>query len=185
MNNAAFCFYLFSRQNFLLCPMIGKMNNRCTVCLYCFVMVMILALYTKRLQKGAPLHPFENGRSPEFRTYIKFFDKHKKRFTLPPDCDGNDERGWSHGIYVYIFLFFLFFVLSLDSCSLCNSHPLRPLNKTRHTQQSPGKKKEKRKKSRFGLTSYSKKNKTQQSGYKQTILNVKMKLFLWKIVLKK
>lgn len=91
------------------------------------------------------LHPFENGRSPEFRTYISSLTNTKKRFTLPPDCDGNDERGLSHRIYVYIFLFFLFFffVLSLDSCSLCNSHPPRPLNKTRHTQ--PGHPEKKRK----------------------------------------
>jgi hypothetical protein len=134
MNNAAFCFYLFSRQNFLLCPMIGKMNNRCTVCLYCFVMViMILALYTKGLQKGAP--PIRKRQKPWIPNIHKFFDKHQKKVYSP-------ARLWwkwwtrivSQNIRVH---------LSFLPCSLCNSHPPRPLNKTRHTQ--PGHPEKKRK----------------------------------------
>jgi hypothetical protein len=122
----------FPDRIFCCVPWLAKWTTG--VCLYCFVMVMILALYTKGLQKGAP--PIRKRQKPWIPNIHKFFDKHQKKVYSP-------ARLWwkwwtrivSQNIRVH---------LSFLPCSLCNSHPPRPLNKTRHTQPGHPEKKKKK-----------------------------------------
>ena len=104
--------YMYIMPSFVsvACPMIGKMNNKSISSLFVIWFGIWYWNDAKRLQKGP--HPFGKTAGAVYIEAIYLNSEQvlwqtPKRFSLSPDCDGDDERGRSHGIHVHLsFLFF-------------------------------------------------------------------------------